>query len=690
MDRNESQEKSAKGEEDDALTSQKDLSAQRSEGDNKLQTPSQEDVGLDKNKYDPAVVEISPSGISQRKDLISLCYDHFHHHLPAVDLPLISFPQSFDPFILFLDDWFECSKLGSSVALEIFCGIIHFFSCMYCLPVISQQMASANYDVDAAYAIICLIIGLGSIITGLFTNTPLIIAPPTAVSIFFTSSIQSQSLTPLDGNMAVTMSGVAMVLLALLGPLGSTLTLLIPECIQASTTVGIGLLTALAGATEIELVVRGEYTLLEVGKLTNEVIIALTGLAVLGMAVTRHSRFAYILGLAYGTILWWIVEDDWPKKYTALPTLQSHALHAASSATIDLIFSLIFLNILTLYGLARALCDLAGLTNSSDGTSIPRGRILILIIGLCNILSGVCYGPPIILSPESVGGIKAGAKTGLSAIVGGILFLFSIFWGPFFTHIPSAGTSPVLIVIGLFLFLNIYRINFKEPKDGIPAFCCLFFISFTNSILCGLSIGYAMYGALHLFTGDLYYELKDRSEFIWNKILLLDERDSDGRHEDKKEKENGQEGKGSKGDDFSGSGEETTKESDVQNQVLQQTSLQEHQEETSSVKISTPVKLTLTVDSDDEQNQKDQTHVSEEGKIGSSSPSAGSSSPSSPRSSPRFPPSSTSQSVAPSSGPPVRKAMKRHRSFQEVSIAIVKHISEDVNAESGINTPVMP
>jgi adenine/guanine/hypoxanthine permease len=585
--------------------------------------------------------------------------------------------------ILFLDQWFECSKLGSSVSGEIFCGVIHFFSCMYCLPVISQQMASANYNVDAAYAIICLIIGLGSITTGLFTNTPLIIAPPTAVSIFFTSSIQSQSLTPLDGNMAVTMSGVAMVLLALLGPLGSTLTLLIPECIQASTTVGIGLLTALAGATEINLVVRGEYTLLEVGKLTNEVVISLTGLAVLGMAITRHSRFAYILALAYGTLLWWMVEDDWPKHYTATPTLESHALHAASPATVNLIFSLIFLNILTLYGLARALCDLAGLTSSTDDTSIPRGRILIFIIGLCNILSGVCYGPPIILSPESVGGIKAGAKTGLSAIIGGILFLFSIFWGPFFTHIPSTGTSPVLMVIGLFLFLNIYRINFKEPKDGIPAFCCLFFISFTNSILCGVSIGYAVYGVLHLFTGDLYYDLKDRYEIIWRRILLPDDHDQDHEEDEKKagEGQGGEQPEGSSeecGKGGSGIEEKEGEGEEVKNPVLQQTSLQEHeQEEAGAVaKEAAPPALTLKVDSDDEHHPS-----AEEGRVGPSSSSTSSSSPSS---SPR------SALPSPVSRPPVRKAMRRHRSFQEVSIAIVKHISEDVNAESGINTPVMP
>jgi adenine/guanine/hypoxanthine permease len=593
------------------------------------------------------------------------------------------FPSSLDPMILFLDQWFECSKLGSSVSGEIFCGVIHFFSCMYCLPVISQQMASANYNVDAAYAIICLIIGLGSITTGLFTNTPLIIAPPTAVSIFFTSSIQSQSLTPLDGNMAVTMSGVAMVLLALLGPLGSTLTLLIPECIQASTTVGIGLLTALAGATEINLVVRGEYTLLEVGKLTNEVVISLTGLAVLGMAITRHSRFAYILALAYGTLLWWMVEDDWPKHYTATPTLESHALHAASPATVNLIFSLIFLNILTLYGLARALCDLAGLTSSTDDTSIPRGRILIFIIGLCNILSGVCYGPPIILSPESVGGIKAGAKTGLSAIIGGILFLFSIFWGPFFTHIPSTGTSPVLMVIGLFLFLNIYRINFKEPKDGIPAFCCLFFISFTNSILCGVSIGYAVYGVLHLFTGDLYYDLKDRYEIIWRRILLPDDHDQDHEEDEKKagEGQGGEQPEGSSeecGKGGSGIEEKEGEGEEVKNPVLQQTSLQEHeQEEAGAVaKEAAPPALTLKVDSDDEHHPS-----AEEGRVGPSSSSTSSSSPSS---SPR------SALPSPVSRPPVRKAMRRHRSFQEVSIAIVKHISEDVNAESGINTPVMP
>lgn len=455
---------------------------------------------------------------NEEEDILDILIKKFKPYLPSYNIPSLQLPEQFKPIYNIIENFFECSKVGSTIEIEIFSGIINFFSCLYCLPVIPQQLHEAGYHVEGSFATICLVVGLGSIASGLLTNTPLIIAPPTAISIFLASSLRSQNLLPLDGNLAVAMSGIAMFFLGIFGPIISFITLLIPECIQASTTVGIGLLTALAGATEIHLVVRGKYTLLEIGDITNEVIISMAGLVVLGMAIIHHSKLAYVISLGFGTIVWWSFIEEWPTKWTAVPEFHSDTLESGNSNTQILTFSLIFLNILTLFGLARALCDLAHIT-PSDG-SIPRGRLLILVIGLCNIVSGLLYGPPIIISPETAGGIKAGAKTGLSAIVCGILFLLSIFWGPVFSRIPAVATSPLLIIIGLILFMNISRIDFKVSKYGIPSFCCLFFIPFTNSIICGLSIGYVMYIILNLFTLDLYYEIKKRYYLL---VLDFDE-----------------------------------------------------------------------------------------------------------------------------------------------------------------------
>eukprot|EP01031_Cornospumella_fuschlensis_P047012 gene47012-57570_t len=149
------------------------------------------------------------------------------------------------------------------------------------------------------------------------------------------------------------------------------------------------------------------------------------------------------------------------------------------------------------------MADLAALT-SKDG-SIPRGNWLFLMSGAATILSGYLSGPPILLSPESAGGIKAGARTGLSVLVSGALFALSIFFAPFFAAVPPAGTSPLLILVGLTLFMNIQRIDWGHTPQAVPSFFVLLLIPFTYSILCGVGFGYVLYGGIGVLSGELLW-----------------------------------------------------------------------------------------------------------------------------------------------------------------------------------------
>jgi len=149
-----------------------------------------------------------------------------------------------------------------------------------------------------------------------------------------------------------------------------------------------------------------------------------------------------------------------------------------------------------------------------DGTT-PRGRWFYIIAGLMTILSGVLLSAPILVSPESSAGIKAGAKTGLSTFVCGILFAISVFFAPIFEAVPSAGTSPLLLTIGIILFQNVSRVNWKNIEDAAPAFVTLFFIPFTYSILNGVVLGYIVYIIINLSTGDLYRHMTVMYKFYF-------------------------------------------------------------------------------------------------------------------------------------------------------------------------------
>lgn len=403
-------------------------------------------------------------------------------------------------------DAFEIEERGSTLENEIFTGFIHFITCLYVFPVVPGQLSDAGYSKVSSIEATALASGVGCIISSYITNLPFVIAPPTSVSIYLAVSLQQGGMNRIQGDSAVILSGCALLIIGLFKPITSFVTRLIPDCIQASTAVGIGLITALAGAIELDLVVPGRFTIVQMGPITSAVVIAIIATMLIAWATHNHVKGAFLTGLLFGTFAWWWYEDHWPKTLCRIPNLTIDSEVAFDSKVISLLANLIFLYILTLSGIARSMSDMAALTSSDD--SIPRGNWLFIMCGFATILSGFFSGPPILISPESAGGIKAGAKTGLSTLVCGLLFLGTIFFCPTYSAVPPAGTSPLLILVGMTLFMNTSRIKWNSAPDAIPAFFVLLLIPFTYSILTGVSFGYILYIGIGMVTNEEFYNMQ--------------------------------------------------------------------------------------------------------------------------------------------------------------------------------------
>ena len=427
-----------------------------------------------------------------------------------------------------VDDMFEIlfhvKARETTIQSEMYYGFVHFISCLYVLAVIPQQLVNVGYSDRTSVVITALCCGLGSIIGGLLTNLPFIVAPPTVVSIYLVASMQEKNLGPVVGNAAVVMSGFFLMFLGY-KPLAYLIGTLIPLPIQVGTTVGIGLLTALAGATEIGIIKNGgKFQILKKGEVSAEQLIAISGLIIISVAIHYKIKAAFCIGLLFCTLVSWTYDNDWPTSAGAMPTFHLSGTDAlASKETTLLAFDLTFLYILYLSGITTSLSNLAGLTRENG--EIPRGRWVFIISGIFTMLSGAFNGPPILISPESAAGIKAGAKTGLSTVVCGFLFLISMFLSPIFQHVPHAGTSPVLLMIGTLLFQNVNRLDWSDVKDAAPAFCVLFFIPFMYSVVQGVLMGYYVYLLIGFFTGDLLHNsaeiIKYYSPSIGNRIQDL-------------------------------------------------------------------------------------------------------------------------------------------------------------------------
>ena len=429
---------------------------------------------------------------------------HAHSHDPSP--PPSKLPQWLQDNI---EKVFKLKKRKTTFEYECYCGLIQFISCLYVLPVVPFQMARVSYDETSSIIATAVTCAVGSIAASFLTDMPFIIAPPTSVSIFLAVSMQQQNLRRLQGNNAVILSGCLLTLVGAIPPVAKFVGKLIPDCIQASTGIGIGLITALAGAIEVGLVVKGKYTVVDMGEITLEVVICVCSLIVVAVCLHYHVKGAFCTGLIFGTFLWWIVSGEWPHALVANPIAETGSGSIKDQGTLLLTFNLLFLYILTLNGLARSLSDLSGLTKKSG--AVPRGNVLFIVCGLTTILSGFLSGPPILISPESAAGIKAGAKTGISTLVCGILFGISVFFYPIFAAVPAPGTAPLLIMVGVVLFNNTKRVDWTNTKEAVPAYIVLFFIPFTYSILRGVAFGYIIYIFIGFFTGDFI----SNAEIAW-------------------------------------------------------------------------------------------------------------------------------------------------------------------------------
>lgn len=133
---------------------------------------------------------------------------------------------------------------------------------MYCLPVIPGQLVRAGYDENHVFVMTAASCGIGSIISGIFSNLPFVVAPLTSITIFLAVAVRQHEMPLREANQAVVASGFFLIALGY-RPFMKFFAQLIPSCIQTATSIGVGLLTCLAGCREIEFIVTGQYTLVE-------------------------------------------------------------------------------------------------------------------------------------------------------------------------------------------------------------------------------------------------------------------------------------------------------------------------------------------------------------------------------------------------------------------------------------------
>jgi len=416
---------------------------------------------------------------------------------------------------------FKLKENGSDVKTEVIGGLTTFLTMAYIIFVNPLILSEAGMDKPALITATCLAAAFGTLLVGLWANVPFAMAPGMGLNAFFTYTlVMGQGLSWETALGVVFVSGVAFFILTIAG-IREKVVNAIPLSLRIATAAGIGLFITFIGLKNMGLIVDNPATLVSIGPLTRPVLIGLASLILITILELRKVKGSILIGIAAATVAGILFgEVSMPSGvFSAPPSLapiafQLDILGALKWGLVGAIFSFMFVDLFDSIGTIVACSYEAGHVES-DGTIKRIDRVLEAdaVATVAGSLLGTSTTTTYI---ESASGIADGARTGLSSVVTGLLFLLALFFAPLIGSVPAFATAPALVIVGVFMFRNIKEINFSNMKDAVPAFLTMILMPLTFSISTGLTVGFLSYILISVFSGDL----KKVSPVMWGVGLL--------------------------------------------------------------------------------------------------------------------------------------------------------------------------
>jgi AGZA family xanthine/uracil permease-like MFS transporter len=417
-----------------------------------------------------------------------------------------------------LERLFGLKAHQTNVRTEVLAGVTTFMTMAYIVVVNPAILGETGMPVAAVAAATCLAAGLGSILMGLIANYPLALAPGMGLNAYFTYTVVKGMGVPWEVALGcVFLSGVAFLVLTLAG-VRQMIVAAIPKPLFSAVAAGVGLFIAFIGLKEAGIIVASPATTVALGDLTAPTAaVAILGLVLIAVLQAWRVKGAILIGILLTTGLGWAL--GLAKIVPATSSLSeltatafkmdiAGAFHLKGGhqgglalAMLEIVFVFLFVDLFDNVGTLVAVTKKAGL-QAPDG-SIPRLNRILIADSAATMIGAVAGTSTVTSYIESAAGVTAGGRTGLTAVVVGLLFLVTLFFAPLVQAIPAAATAPALILVGAMMIGALVDIDWADPAVAIPAFLTLITIPLTFSIANGLAFGITSYAALKLLTGKI-------------------------------------------------------------------------------------------------------------------------------------------------------------------------------------------
>ncbi|EBW6662060.1 NCS2 family permease [Salmonella enterica subsp. enterica serovar Reading] len=407
-----------------------------------------------------------------------------------------------------LERVFKLREHGTTARTEVIAGFTTFLTMVYIVFVNPQILGVAGMDTSAVFVTTCLIVAFGSILMGLFANLPVALAPAMGLNAFFAFVVVQAMGLPWQVGMGAIFWGAVGLLLLTIFRVRYWMIANIPVSLRVGITSGIGLFIGMMGLKNAGVIVANPETLVSIGNLTSHsVLLGVLGFFIIAILASRNIHAAVLVSIIVTTLLGWMMGDvHYNGIVSAPPSVTSVVGHVDLAGSFNLglagvIFSFMLVNLFDSSGTLIGVTDKAGLADEKG--KFPRMKQALFVDSISSVTGAFVGTSSVTAYIESSSGVSVGGRTGLTAVVVGILFLLVIFLSPLAGMVPPYAAAGALIYVGVLMTSSLARVNWQDLTESVPAFITAVMMPFSFSITEGIALGFISYCVMKIGTGRL-------------------------------------------------------------------------------------------------------------------------------------------------------------------------------------------
>ena len=407
----------------------------------------------------------------------------------------------------FLQQFFKFKEKGTSSKTEIIAGITTFFTMVYIVFVNPSVLGDAGMDKQVVFVTTCLIAGFGTIAMGLFSNLPIALAPAMGLNAFFAYVVVGKLGYSWQVGMGTIFWGSVGLLLLTIFQIRYWLMASIPLSLRVGIGAGIGFFIALIGFKNMGLVVANPATLVALGDLHSpQVLLGILGFFIIVVLAARNIYSGVLISIATVTALALYFDESvmfhgvvsMPPALTQVVG-QVDIAGALDTALIGIIFSFLLVNLFDSSGTLLGVTDKAGF--SDEKGRFPKMKQALYVDSASAVVGSYIGTSAISTYIESGAGVSVGGRTGMTAVVVGLLFLLTIFFSPLAGMVPAYATAGALVYVGILMASSLIKVQWDDLTEATPAFITAAMMPFTYSITEGIAFGFISYCVMKVGTG---------------------------------------------------------------------------------------------------------------------------------------------------------------------------------------------